>query len=376
MNIAIVGTGYVSDFYLGTLPLHPELVVRGVYDRQPERSAIISRAYGVPVYASLQALLADPQVELVLNLTNPSSHYEVSKAALLAGKHVYSEKPLAMEVAQAKELVALAAERGLRVAGAPCSVLGETAQTLWRTLREQRLGLVRLVYAEMDDGMVHRMQYRKWLSTSGFPWPYKDEFEVGCTLEHAGYYVTWFAAMFGPARRVTTFASTRIPDKLPGETLAVDAPDFTVACIEYHSGVVARLTCGIVAPHDHKLTIVADEGVLCTDEAWDYRSPVYARRWVSVRRKTFLSPLKTRIALPAPPHGKPKTKGSQSMDFARGPAELAAALREGRPSRLSAAFSLHVNEIALAIHHARRDGAVCDLTTTCEPMAPMPWAER
>lgn len=375
MNIALIGTGFVSDFYLGSLALHPELVVRGVHDLDRGRADTVARTYGVAVYETLDALLGDPAVELVLNLTNPREHYRLSKAALEAGKHVYSEKPLAMEIDEARELVALAQARGLQIASAPCSVLGETAQALWRALREQAVGPVRLVYAEMDDGMVHRMAYRQWRSASGFPWPYRDEFEIGCTLEHAGYYLTWLAAMFGPATRVTTFASTRIPDKLPGEPpLGVDAPDFSVACIEYASGVVARLTCGIVAPHDHGLTFVGDEGVLRTDEAWHYRSPVYLRKLLTVRRKTFLSPLKTRVPLPKAPYGQPKTTGVQRMDFARGPAEMAAALREGRPSRLSAAFSLHVNEIALAIHHARRDGAVRELTTSFEPVEPMPWA--
>lgn len=374
MNIALIGCGFVADYYLATLRMYPELVVAGVFDKLPERAAMLSRAYGVQAYDSLAALLADAGVDMILNLTNPRDHYEVSKAALQAGKHVYSEKPLAMEMNEARELVQLARARGLEIASAPCSALGETAQTIWRALRNSVVGTVRLVYAEMDDGLVHRMQYRKWKSVSGMPWPYKDEFEVGCTLEHAGYYVTWMVMMFGAATKVTTFASTRIPDKVPGEVLNLDSPDFTVACIEFESGVVARLTCGIVAPHDHQLKIVGDDAVLYTDDAWNYRSPVYAKRMISIRRKTFLSPFKSKQKLPPAPRGKPDTKGAQSMDFARGPAELAAALRENRPSRISAEFSLHVNEVVLAIHHARRDGAVYTMTTTFAPLAPMPWA--
>ena len=126
--------------------------------------------------------------------------------------------------------------------------------------------------------MVHRMQYRKWQSVSGLPWPYKDEFEIGCTLEHAGYYLTWLAAWFGPAATVTSFASVQLPDKLPGESLALDSPDFSVVCIQFASGVVARLTCSIIAPHNHELRVVGDDGVLYTDDCWDYRSPVYSRR--------------------------------------------------------------------------------------------------
>jgi predicted dehydrogenase len=374
MNIAIAGCGFVADYYLATLPLHPELKVLGVMDRVAERAELLSRLYEVPKYQTVSDVLEDPRVQLVVNLTNPGSHYEISKAALLAGKHVYSEKPLAMRICQATELVELAESKGLLIASAPCSLLGETAQTLWRVLRGPTLGTVRVVYAEMDDGMVFRMPYRKWKSLSGLPWPYKDEFEVGCTLEHAGYYLTWLAAWFGPAQTVTSFSSVQFPEKVPGEKLAVDSPDFSVACIQFASGVVARLTCGILAPHDHSLRIVGDNGVLYTGDSWFYRSPVYSRRMITIRRKTFMSPLRKTHRLPPAPYKAPKTKGSQSMDFARGPAELVAAVCENRPCRLSPRFSLHVNEIALAIHWARESGSTYRMSTTFDSVEPMPWS--
>src|SRR5450755_3871593 len=154
MNVAIVGCGFVADYYLVTLPLHPELKVIGVVDKVGERADLLSRSYGVKKYATLADVLNDPSVELVLNLTNPRNHYEVSKPALLAGKHVYSEKPLAMQMDQARELVELAESRGLLISSAPCSALSETAQTMWKGLRDETVGTPRLVYAEMDDGMV------------------------------------------------------------------------------------------------------------------------------------------------------------------------------------------------------------------------------
>ena len=374
MNVAIVGCGFVADYYLVTLPLHPELKVLGVMDKVAERADLLSRSYGVPKFQTLEDVLKDDRVELVLNLTNPRNHYEVSKPALLAGKHVYSEKPLAMQMDQARELVELAESRGLLISSAPCSALSETAQTIWKGLRDETVGTPRVVYAEMDDGLVTLMQYRKWLSVSGVPWPYKDEFEVGCTLEHAGYCLTWLASWFGPASTVTSFASVQLPDKVPGETLNTDAPDFSVACIQFRSGVVARLTCSILAPHDHTLKIVGDKGVLSTSDTWDYRAPVHSRQMITIRRKTFMNPIRKSHRLPTP-YKKVKTKGAQSMDFARGPAELAAAVRENRPCRLSPRFSLHVNEMALAIHWAREQGSTYRMTTTFDAMEPMPWAK-
>jgi predicted dehydrogenase len=374
MKIAIVGCGFVADYYVKTLTGYPELDLIGVTDRDPDRAARFAAFHALPCYGSLGELLSDPSAELVLNLTNPRSHYEVTKASLDSGKHVYTEKPLAMEFDQARELVEIAERRGLGISSAPCSLLGETAQTIWRALRQQVIGSVRLVYAEMDDGMVHRMPYRLWLSTSGVPWPSKDEFEVGCTFEHAGYYLSWLPAFFGPARHVTAFSACLIPDKTAEVSRQDVAPDFSVACITFASGVIARLTCSIIAPHDHTLRIIGDEGVLSTRDSWYYRSPVYVQRPITIRRRTFMAPWKNRCRLLGRGRSRFGDRGSQQMDFARGVAELAASIGEGRAARLSGRYSLHTNELVIAIDHARSTGSPYLMTTSIDPVDPMPWA--
>ena len=191
MKIAIVGCGYVGDHYLETLSNHPHLDLLGVSDLIHSRAQVLADYYGTKTYPSLEALLADKEVELVVNLTDPDSHYQVSKASLLAGKHVYSEKPLSVNFSEAKELVALATEKGLLLSSAPCSVLSETAQTLWKAVRDGAVGQVRLIYAELDDNPIYLMHPEGWANERGVPWPYLNEYQVGCTLEHAGYYLTW-----------------------------------------------------------------------------------------------------------------------------------------------------------------------------------------
>ncbi len=385
MRVAIVGCGFVADYYLRTLPNYPELEIAGVMDLEPQRANRFSAFYGLPVYSTFEKLLADHSVEIVLNLTNPHSHFEVSKACLEAGKHVYSEKPLAMVFEEAEELVRLAEKQGLYITSAPCNVLGETAQTIWQALRLNDIGKVRLVYAELDDGLVHRMRYAHWRSESGTPWPYKDEFEVGCTMEHAGYYVTWLTAFFGPAKKVTSFASSLIPDKQTEVLLDIISPDFSVACIEFLSGVVARLTCSVVAPHDHALHIIGDEGELSTQECWNYGAPVYIRRRNKLsslaERFRLLSPLRKfanrnrRYPLVRKSNYRHRYEcDAHQMDFARGVGELAAAITEKRRCRLSANYALHVNEIVLTIQFPERMGSPRTLTSSFEPMTPMPWA--
>ena len=373
MRFAIVGCGFVADLYMKTLCAHPRLEVVGATDRDPERAARFGSFHGVATYPSLDALLADPKVDIVLNLTNPVSHFDVTRASLEAGKHVYSEKPLGLELAQAQHVTELAERRGLRLSSAPCSLLGETAQTVWKALRDERVGRVYLAYAEQDEGLVHRMPYQHWLSPAGVPWPYRDEFETGCTIEHAGYYLTWLPAFFGPARHVTAFSSCQVRDKGPGLPPEAGAPDFSVAAIEFASGVVCRLTCSVIANHDHSLRIFGEAGILRTNDCWHYGSPVTIQRRFNIRRRAVVSPWKSRI----PPVRKWDPpfhyRGAQQMDFCRGVAELADSLEENRPCRLSARYSLHVNELVLAISGAGA-GISKEITSTFDPIEPMPWA--
>jgi predicted dehydrogenase len=374
VRIAIVGCGFVADYYLKTLTNYPELELAGVFDRDLERTESFSKHHSVSAYRSFEEILEDKTVEIVLNLTNPKSHFDISLACLEANKHVYSEKPLSMDLAEAEKLVDIAEQKGLQISSAPCNLLGETAQTIWKALREEVIGKTYLVYAEMDDGLVHKMPYKYWLSESGRPWPYKDEFEVGCTLEHAGYYLTWLPAFFGRAESVTAFSSCLVKDKETEIPLDNNAPDFSVACIKFESGMVARLTCSIIAPHAHELRIFGDRGVLGTEDCWFYTSPVYIRKIFNIRRKSILSPIKQKYPLLGKKQ-KYRYKGAQQMDFARGVAELANAIKENRLSRLSARYSLHVNEMVLAIHNALETSSTYLIKSTFDPIEPMPWAK-
>ena len=374
-GIAIVGCGYVADLYLPSLRRSEDLEVVGAFDSDAARAAQYCGHHGVARFGSLESLLASSRVSVVLNLTNPRSHFAVSEQCLRGGKHVYSEKPLATDFEQAKELVALAESLGLWISSAPCNVLGESAQTMWRALRRGDVGAVRVVYAELDDGMIHQMPYREWIGASGAPWPYRDEFEVGCTLEHAGYYLTWLTAFFGPVRSMVAWSSVQVPEKVPGENLARTAPDFSVACLQFESGISARLTCSLLAPHDHSLRVVGDRGILSTRDCWMFRSPVSIRRMLRLRRRSFFLPWGRRYPLAESGGPRAPRRGAAQMDWSRGVVDLVAAIRERRRPRLAPDFCLHVNELALGIHAASRHPGAVPITTRFEPMDPMPWAK-
>jgi predicted dehydrogenase len=374
MRIALVGCGFVADLYMATLARHAELELVGVFDRDAVRAARFAAFHGLSSYASLDDLLADGRVETVLNLTNPRSHFEVSRACLEAGKHVYTEKPLAMALDDAEALVALAEARGLRISGAPSRVLAEPAQTMWRALRDGAIGEPYLAYAEMDDGLLHRMAFRKWISPSGAPWPYRDELEVGNTLEHAGYALTWLAAFFGPAESVTAFGGRVVKDKRVDVPLEDQAADVTSACIQFASGPVARLSCSIVGDHDHGIRIFGEHGTLSTDDCWKPRSAVRVRRRLTVRGRTVELPFSRSLPLLGGAAARRRAAGLAKVDFCLGPVELAQAIAEGRPSRLSPSFCLHVTEIALAISGALHGPARVPIRSRFEPVPPMAWA--
>lgn len=379
MNVAFLGCGYVANMYRLTLPMHPELELVAVTDSERSRAENMARLTGAKPYPSLDSLLADADVDLVINLTSPQSHYETTRKCLAAGKHVYTEKPLAMDLSEAMELVMLSEEKGLMLCSAPCTLMSESAQTLWRAVRDELAGSIRLVYAEMEDGMVPRAPVQTWINEAGTPWPYVNEFETGCTVEHAGYVLTWLVAIFGPALSVTAYADTLMDDKLPGQRLA-PAADYSVACIKFGSGVVVRMTNGIYAEHDHRLRLFGDDGVISVADPRSDRSPVSVQRYFSLRRRRSLLPWKNRVPLQTPPGQKKivKYRGSQSRDFCRLIADMAHAADEGRAPYMGARFALHITELTLACQYADRlaeEGRMpYRMTTVPDALEPLPWA--
>ena len=394
MKIGVIGCGYVFDHYMTTMAQHPGITIAGVADRDGARARAVGDYYGLRVYDSNDALLADPEVAIVANFTSIESHYAVSRAALEAGKHVYCEKPLTMDLAEARDLVDLAAARGLRLSAAPSNALSPTVQTLWKAVADGAIGTPRVVYAEFDDNPVYLLAPETWASRSGAPWPYLHEYEMGCTWEHVGYHLTWMCAIFGPVRSVTAFSRVVNPDKTDQPLDPADTPDFSVAALDFESGVAGRITCSIAAPLDHRMRIVGNRGVLSTDTYRDYFAPVRlepfaprvlkARNWRFIRENTALQrvfgvggrkvPL---AASPAPggheihrPKGwRDRQRGQQ--DKAIGLAELADAIAADRPHFPPSDFTLHLTELTLAIQGAGPDGASQRLETRFDPL-PLP----
>lgn len=407
MKIGVIGCGYVFDHYMATWRRHPRLELAGVADIDRARLDRVCAFYGLRRYDSNEALLADPDIGIVVNLTSIESHGAVTQAALQAGKHVYSEKPLVTDMEEARALAALAAEKGLALSCAPSNALGDTAQTLWKAVLDGAVGIPRIVYAEFDDNVIYRMSPEGWKSRSGAPWPYLHEYEAGCTFEHVGYHLTWMCAIFGPVKSVSAFSKVAIPDKTDVALHPADTPDFSVACLDFHSGVVGRVTCSIGVPFDHRMRIIGRDGMLSADTYRHYRCPVHlerfskltlnARKSYSVRTRSWLASLlgvggrRLRLVRNAPPGsdgriietlapawhprgviGRLRRYELGQQDKCIGIAELEDALRTGRAFFPSPDFTLHLTELTLAIQQAGSMGAMHTMTTGFEPLPPRP----
>ncbi|WP_312365752.1 Gfo/Idh/MocA family oxidoreductase [Ensifer sp.] len=369
-GIAFVGTGFVADYYMTTLANHPQLRLTGAWDRDVARLDAFADYWKVECYASLEEVLADPAVAIVVNLTTPESHYTVNRAALCAGKHVYCEKPLAMDVDEASELVELAKERGLVLAGAPANALSEAHALCASLLKGGAIGTPRLAYAEMEDGPVFKANWRDWRSRSGARWPGVHEFEVGCTLEHAGYAASWLVSLFGPVAEVTAVSALTFPDKGPGTESLRLGPDFSVGCLSFRSGVTARVTCGLAAPRDRSLTIIGDKGTIVVRDLWDNRSPIHLEAFGAKRslQHRVLDWVEWKVGRKLPLRlyagskvGYPKRAATSALpaypsriDFVGGIAAQADAIAKGTTPFFSGATARHLTEIVLALNNGRQ----------------------
>jgi predicted dehydrogenase len=424
MKVGIIGCGYVFDKYMPTWGNHPNLVIAGVTDIDPRRIDAVTAYYGLKGYRDNASLLADPEIDIVANFTPIKAHYEVTKAALEAGKHVYSEKPLVTRMDQARELFALAESRGLRLACAPSNVLGATSQTMWKAIKDGAIGRTRLVYAEFDadpcyllpsdrtravtDGAFFPyLTERSTVSVTGALFPFLKEFEMGCTFEHVGYHLSWMCAMFGPVRSVTAFSTVVMPDKTDRSLDPPDTPDFSVASLDFHSGIVGRVTCSIAGANDTRMRIIGDRGILTASTYGDYKCPVYLETFTKLLVKTkhlkavrgnpmlqWLFGVDSRqLPLVATASAGTRRAGNvpwwnvrgklaqlkqaelNRQDKCIGIAELATTIAAGRRHFPSHAFTLHITELTIAIQAAGTESRTHVMETTFD-LVDMPETTR
>jgi len=350
MRIGIVGCGNIASRYADRIGAVDGLELVASTDVDPGAAERLVAQFGGRVCANLDELLADDAVELVVNLTAPQAHADVSRQALAAGKHVHSEKPLALRHHEAQELVELARERGVRLSSAPATLLGEAQQSLWKLVRDGAIGRVRVAYAEANWDRIERWH----------PDP-TALYAVGPLVDVGVYPLAILTALFGPVRRVQAYATIVEPDRVHGDgrPFRLSAPDFVVALLELTDGVIARLTATFYVPPSKQrgLELHGDDGSLYL-AAWDeFDSPIELQERGD--RYRTVTPLRE------PYHGK---------DWSRALSDLAAAIAEDRPHRASGEQAAHLVEVLEAVQTSLRDGGTVDVRSVFAPPEPLDWA--
>lgn len=350
MRIGVVGCGDISRRYAASIAAAPELELVAATDVLDGRAEAFTAEFGGVAHTSLDELLADEAVDTVVNLTAPQSHAAVTAAALEAGKHVHSEKPVALRHAEAQALVELAEDRGLRLSCAPTTLLGEAQQTAWKLVREGAVGTVRAAYAEANWGRIE----------SWHPTP-QAIYAVGPFVDVAVYPITILTALFGPARRVQAYATTLEPERrtLAGEPFRTEAPDFVVAVLELAEGVVARVTASFYVPPSKQrgLELHGDLGSL------------YLATWGEFDSRLELAERGGEYR-PMPLVREPV----RGIDWSRALVDLAEALEEGRPHRASAEQAAHVVEILNAVEGSLAAECSVEVRSTFPAPPPLEWA--
>lgn len=352
-KVGIIGCGNISGIYLKSPQVFPILDIKGCADIDPARAQARADEFGIEAL-SVDRLLADPEIEIVVNLTIPAAHAEVAHAAVAHGKSVYSEKPLALTTADGQSLLQAADAAGVRVGCAPDTFLGGGLQTCRKLIDDGWIGEpVAATAFMMSHGHEH--------------WHPSPEFYYqpggGPMFDMGPYYLTALVAMLGPVRRVTgstriTFPERTITSKPKyGQTIRVEVPTHVVGVLDFAQGCVANIitTFDVWAAELPRIEIYGTHGSLSVPDPNTFGGPVRLRRAGS----------DTWQEIPIPYHYTTNSRGL-------GVADMVHALRSGRPHRANGALAYHVLEIMEAIHVASAESRHVTLSSTCARPAPFP----
>ncbi|MGV0819703.1 Gfo/Idh/MocA family protein [Martelella sp. AMO21009] len=352
VGIGIIGCGNISAAYLKAMAGFDVLDIRGVADLNQAAAEAKAAEFNVPA-STIDALLADPKVEIILNLTIPRAHVAVGLRALEAGKHTYSEKPLGINFAEGKKLAEAAEKAGLRIGAAPDTFLGGGHQTARALVDSGALGL-----AVGGTASFMRPGHESWHPNPDF---YYD-IGGGPMLDMGPYYITDLVNLFGPVKKVAGFATmlrrereiTSEPRR--GETISVKVPTHIAGTLFFENGAVVQVTMSFdVAGHKHlPIEIYGTEGTLLVPDPNFFAGPV--------------SLLKKGGDFEDHPVDQPYADGNYRSI---GLADMAYAIRNDRPHRANGDLALHVLEVMEAFTTAAETEKTVGITTTVARPAPL-----
>jgi len=352
-KIGIIGCGNISGIYLKADKAFENLQIVACTDMDMARAQARATEYNIKAY-TVEQLLADPAIEIVVNLTIPAAHAAVSTAALNAGKHAYHEKPFALNRDDGRQLLATAQAHQLRIGCAPDTFLGGGLQTCRKLIDD---GLIGEPVAATAFMMSHG--HETWHPDPAFYYKAGG----GPMFDMGPYYLTALVSLIGPVKRVTGSTRITFPERTVtskpkyGEKITVDVPTHVTGLLEFANGAIGTMiqTFDVWSANLPRLEIYGTEGSLSLPDPNTFGGPVRLRRageteWQDV-------PL-THIY----------TENSRGI----GVADMASAIQLGRAHRASGTLAHHVLDIMQAFHDAADQGKHIELTSTCERPAALP----
>lgn len=351
VKTAVVGCGAISDIYIRNLKeLFSIIDLDALSNRTIARAEEKAARFGIGRVLTLDELAADDQIELVVNLTPPGSHYEVIKKMLLAGKHVYTEKMFTAELSQARELCSIADERGLCLGVAPDTVLGAGIQTAKYVLERGLIGAVTSGYVVINRNQNLNSELFPFLKGEGGALPY----DVGI------YYIGALLALLGPVKGVRAFGAPALVHESEllyangvGNSWQIPGNNVVSAALEFECGalVSALFDGNTVNAEQSAICLFGTQGVLKLGDPNTFNGPVTLIRPESGECTvpfTHGFDGKNYLGAPAPFDGY----GHRGV----GAAELAWALRRGRAPRCGKEYGLHCQEVLCGMDEAARTG--------------------
>lgn len=355
VKIGVVGCGVISEIYMQNLTNRFKNVeIVATMDLIRERAEKRAKQFNVPKVHDLEDFYKDPEIELVVNLTTPQSHYDVDMRSLNAGKHVYSEKPFALNKKDGNEIVALAKSKGLLAGCAPETFLGGGIQMCRKIIDDGLIGFPVAATAFMM-GRGHE----SWHPDPGF---YYD-FGGGPMFDMGPYYLTALVCMLGPVKKVAGATKISFPTRtitsqpLNGTIIDVKVPTYVNGTLTFESGVIGTIitTFDVWAANLPNIEIYGSEGSLRVPDPNTFGGPVLYKKpgmdkWEEV-----------------------------SIEFAHqensrgiGVSDMALSIVNGRTHRAHGDMANHVLDIMCSIHDSNDTDKIITLETKCERPAPFP----
>ena len=284
LKIGIIGCGYSSYYYCISLLNYPDVKLMGVYDRNDHKSVLLSQHQKCRKYFTFQEMLNDKEIDMIVNLTTPLSHFEINKQILQSGKHLYSEKPITLSLKDFDILEDIARKKNLSILSAPANYLANYFHNLMDVL--PHIGRIEKVVAFITEKDI---PYDKIINPLKVKWNIHSELETGCNLEHAGYILSLMTTLFGEVKNVvkSSKALSKVRKRYGEKTYHVFTHDTYRSEMEIGSaGAKLIMINSINYDNNKSITFYGEKGKVILKDIWNFNSDIFLNDKKIINKRT------------------------------------------------------------------------------------------